>query len=95
MTKKSLQISLVWRDENHGSVHAIAAFRVYLATVDWSQRTHAKFRACVRRAGFAFHDGRCAYIAATGEQATREKILCAELAKAGFQIIGGDVRSCA
>ncbi len=95
MTKNPPQISLAWRDENHGSVCAVAAFRVYSATVDWSQRTHAKFRACVRRAGFAFHDGRCAYIATSGDRAAREKALCDEMAKAGFQIMRGDVRSCA
>ena len=95
MTQKSPIIGLDWRDENYGSVCAVTAFRTSSDTIDWSDRIRARFRACIKRAGFAFHDGRCAYIATTGEQAAREKALCDELANAGFQIIRGDVRALA
>lgn len=93
MTNKSPIIGLDWRDENYGPVHAVTAFHTSSDTIDWSDRIRARFRACVKRAGFAFHDGRCAYIATAGEKAAREKALCDELANAGFQIIRGDVRA--
>ena len=69
MTKSPPVIELSWRDENYGSVCAVAAFRNYAGTLDWSDRTHQRFRGCLKRAGFAFHDGRCSYIATSG---TRE-----------------------
>ena len=93
MARKSPEIELRWRDENYGSVYAVAAFRNYAGTVDWSERTHQRFRVCLKRAGFAFHQRRCAYIASTGNGAERKRALCDELARAGFAIIHGDVRS--
>lgn len=86
------QIELRWRDENYGSVHAVAAFRNYAGTSDWSERTHQRFRGCLKRAGFEFNFGRCSYIAAKGERAERKRAMCDELAAAGFEIIHGDVR---
>jgi len=85
-------VELRWRDENYGSVHAVAAFRNYAGTCDWAERTHRRFRGCLKRAGFAFHFGRCSYIARTGDGAERKRMLCEELAAAGFDIIHGDVR---
>ena len=93
MAKKSPQIELSWRDENYGSVYAVAAFRNYAGTLDWSERTHQRFRGCLKRAGFEFHWGRCSYIAQRGKCAERQRALCDELAAAGFEIIHGDVRS--
>ena len=93
MARKSPEIELRWRDENYGSVCAVAAFRNYAGTVDWSERTHQRFRGCLKRAGFAFHQRRCAYIASTGNGAERKRALCDELGRAGFAIIHGDVRS--
>lgn len=92
MPKAAPKIELRWRDENYGVVHAVAAFRNYGGTYDWSERTHQKFRACLKRAGFAFHHRRCSYIASQGEGATRKHALCDELAHAGFIITLGDVR---
>lgn len=86
------QIELRWRDENYGSVYAVAAFRNYAGTVDWSERTLRRFRGCLKRAGFEFHQGRCSYIARKGDRAERKRALCDELAAAGFEIIHGDVR---
>src|SRR3546814_4446411 len=93
MTKSPPVIELSWRDENYGSVCAVAAFRNYAGTLDWSDRTHQRFRGCLKRAGFAFHDGRCSYIATSGTREDRQRALCDELARAGFQIDSGDVRS--
>ena len=70
MTKSPPVIELSWRDENYGSVCAVAAFRNYAGTLDWSDRTHQRFRGCLKRAGFAFHDGRCSYIATSGTRRT-------------------------
>ena len=53
MTKSPPVIELSWRDENYGSVCAVAAFRNYAGTLDWSDRTHQRFRGCLKRAGFA------------------------------------------
>lgn len=92
MPKKSPEIDLRWRDENYGSVYAVAAFRNYAGSSDWSERTLQQFRGCLKRAGFAFHQRRCSYIASTGNGATRKRALCDELARAGFAIIHGDVR---
>lgn len=92
MRRTPPQIELRWRDENYGSVHAVAAFRNYAGTFDWSERTHQRFRGCLKRAGFEFHFGRCSYIATKGERAERKRALCDELAAAGFEIILGDVR---
>ena len=78
---------------NYGSVCAVAAFRNYAGTLDWSDRTHQRFRGCLKRAGFAFHDGRCSYIATSGTREDRQRALCDELARAGFQIDSGDVRA--
>lgn len=86
------QIELRWRDENYGSVHAVAAFRNYAGTCDWSERTHQRFRGCLKRAGFAFHGRRCSFIAGHGDGAERKRALCDELTAAGFEIIHGDVR---
>ena len=91
--KQPPQIELRWRDENYGSVHAVAAFRNYMGTFDWSERTHRRFRGCLKRAGFALHHGRCAYIAHHGDSAERKRALCDELAAAGFEIVHGDVRT--
>lgn len=85
-------ISLQWRDENNGSVCAVAAFRIYCDTSHWTQRTHQRFRGCLRRAGFDFHDGRCSYIAAQGDGRERQNAICAELDAAGFNITAGDQR---
>jgi hypothetical protein len=46
----------------------------------------------VKRAGFEFHFGRCSYIARKGEREERQRALCDELAKAGYQITHGDAR---
>ena len=92
MAKLPPQISLDWRDENYGSVCAVTAFRNYAGTHDWSALVRRRFRGCVKRAGFEFHFGRCAYIARKGERVERQRALCDELAKAGFQIIHGDAR---
>lgn len=86
------KISIQWRDENYGSVPAVAAFRLYCSTEDWSHKTHQRFRGSIKRAGFAFHHGRCSYIAATGQGIERQNQLCTELAAAGFQITAGDMR---
>ena len=91
MTKSPPVIELSWRDENYGSVCAVAAFRNYAGTLDWSDRTHQRFRGCLKRAGFAFHDGRCSYIATSGTCEDRQRALCDELARAGFQIDSGDI----
>ena len=71
MPKKSPEIDLRWRDENYGSVYAVAAFRNYAGTSDWSERTLQRFRGCLKRSGFAFHQRRCSYIASTGNGTTR------------------------
>lgn len=92
MPKAAPQIELRWRDENYGSVHAVAAFRNYAGTTDWSDRTLKRLRGCLKRAGFAYHHRRCSYIARTGEGAALKRALCDELARAGFTIISGDVR---
>lgn len=91
-TRKPPEIELNWRDENCGSVYAVAAFRNYAGTVDWSDRTHQRFRGCLKRAGFELHYGRYSYIANKGEGMERKLALCAELEKAGFLIVTGDVR---
>lgn len=44
MPKNPPKIELSWRDENYGSVYAVAAFRNYAGTLDWSERTHQRFR---------------------------------------------------
>jgi hypothetical protein len=93
MSKNPPKIELSWRDENYGSVYAVAAFRNYAGTLDWSDRTHQRFRGCLKRAGFEFHFGRCSYIAKSGERDDRKRALCDELARAGFQIECGDVRT--
>lgn len=89
------EITLDWRDENYGSIYAVAAFRNYAGTLDWSDRTHQRFRGCLKRAGFEFHDGRCSYIATKGEGHERKLALCDELDRAGFHITDGDVRAAA
>jgi hypothetical protein len=86
------KIELSWRNENYGSVYAVAAFRNYAGTFDWCDRTHQRFRGCLKRAGFEFHYGRCSYIAKRGEREDRQRALCDELARAGFAIERGDVR---
>ena len=93
MTKSPPVIELSWRDENYGAGCAVAAFRKYAGTLDWSDRTHQRFRGCLKRAGFAFHWGRCSYIATSGTREERQHALCDELARAGFQIDSGDVRA--
>jgi len=93
MLKTPPKIELSWRDENYGSVYAVTAFRNYAGTLDWSDRTHQRFRGCLKRAGFEFHYGRCSYIATRGEREDRQRALCDELARAGFQIERGDVRN--
>ncbi|WP_298673156.1 hypothetical protein [uncultured Sphingomonas sp.] len=85
-------MDLRWRDENYGSVYAVAAFRNYADTSDWSERTFQRFRGCLRRAGFEIHHGRAAYIATKGDGPSRKRALCDELAAAGFDIAHGDVR---
>jgi hypothetical protein len=92
MSKNPPKIELSWRDENYGSVYAVAAFRNYAGTFDWSEGTHQRFRGCLKRAGFEFHYGRCSYIAKRGEREDRQRVLCDELARAGFAIERGDVR---
>ncbi|MBW4655660.1 MAG: hypothetical protein KME20_21865 [Kaiparowitsia implicata GSE-PSE-MK54-09C] len=92
MPKNPPKIELSWRNENYGSVYAVAAFRNYAGTFDWSERTHQRFRGCLKRAGFEFHHGRSAYIASKGEGIERKRALCDELARAGFQIVRGDAR---
>jgi hypothetical protein len=92
MPKTPPKIELSWRDENYGSVYAVTAFRNYAGTLDWSDRTHQRFRGCLKRAGFEFHYGRCSYIAKRGAREERQRALCDELARAGFQIERGDVR---
>ena len=92
MPKNPPKIELSWRDENYGSVYAVAAFRNYAGSLDWSERTHQRFRGCLKRAGFEFHYGRCSYIAKSGEGIERKRALCDELSRAGFQIVRGDVR---
>ncbi|MCJ2180179.1 hypothetical protein [Novosphingobium album (ex Hu et al. 2023)] len=91
MTKAKPQIELRWREENYGSVHAVAAFRNYAGTYNWSQRTHQRFRGCLKRSGFAFHQARCSYICHTGDSDERKAALCRELKSAGINIILGDV----
>lgn len=92
MSKNPPKIELSWHDENYGSVYAVAAFRNYAGTFDWSDRTHQRFRGCLKRAGFEFHYGRCSYIAKRGEREDRQRDLCDELSRAGFVIGRGDVR---
>lgn len=92
MRRNPPKIELSWRDENYGSVYAVAAFRNYAGTLDWSDRTHQRFRGCLKRAGFEFHYGRCSYIAKRGEREDRQRALCHELARAGFMIERGNVR---
>lgn len=93
MTKTGPQIAICWRDENNGSVAAVAAFRLYCEPSRWPQRVKQHFRGCVKRAGFAFHDGRCSYIARHGSGSERQAALCNELAAAGFQITAGDIKA--
>ena len=92
MRRNPPKIELSWRDENYGSVYAVAAFRNYAGTCNWSDRAHQRFRGCLKRAGFEFHYGRCSYIAMRGEREDRQRALCDELARAGFVIERGDVR---
>jgi len=47
----------------------------------------------VKRAGFEFHYGRCSYIATSGTGEERQRAICEELDRAGFQIERGDVRT--
>lgn len=93
MPKTPPKIELSWRDENYGSVYAVTAFRNFAGTLDWSDRAHQRFRGCLKRAGFEFHYGRCSYIAKSGEREERQRALCNQLVRAGFQIEGGDVRN--
>lgn len=93
MTTAAPQIAICWRDENHGSVAAVAAFRLYCEPSRWPQRMQQRFRGCVKRAGFIFHEGRCSYIAKRGNGAERQAALCNALAEAGFQITAGDIRA--
>lgn len=93
MPKTPPMIELSWRDENYGSVCAVAAFRNYAGTLDWSERTHQRFRGCLKRAAFDFHQGRCSYIATKGTREDRQRALCDELDRAGFRITSGDVRT--
>ncbi|MBL6082167.1 hypothetical protein JMJ56_29765 [Belnapia sp. T18] len=86
------KVKIAWRDENYGSVAAVAAFRNYALTSDWSDRTQQRFRGCLKRAGFTFHLGRASFIADQGTRDERKLALCTELAKAGFVITAGDVR---
>lgn len=95
MTKTTPKIAIQWRDENYGSVYAVAAFGLYCDMSDWPQRAHQRFRGCIKRAGFAFHHHRCSYVAEQGEGIDRQTALCSELAAAGFQITAGDVRAAA
>lgn len=90
---KQPEIQLRWRDENYGSVRAVAAFRNYAGTADWSDEARQRFRACLQRAGFAYHEGRCSYIARSGSGIERKRSLCEELSSSGFRITQGDVRS--
>ena len=92
MRRNPPKIELSWRDENYGSVYAVAAFRNYAGTCNWSDRAHQRFRGCLKRAGFEFHYGRCSYIAKRGEREDRQRALCDELARAAFAIERGDVR---
>ncbi len=92
MRKNPPTIELSWRDENYGSVYAVAAFRNYASTLDWSDRTHQRFHGCLKRAGFEFHYGRCSYIAQRGDREERQRALCDELVRAGFVIERGDIR---
>lgn len=89
---KGPNVKIVWRDENYGSVAAVAAFRNYALTSDWSDRTQQRFRGCLKRAGFEFHLGRASFVANQGTRDERKLALCIELAKAGFVITAGDVR---
>lgn len=93
MSKTAPKIAIQWRDENYGSVRAVAAFRLYCDTSDWPQRAHQYFRGCIKRAGLAFHDHRCSYVAEQGDGTERQTALCAELTAAGLQITAGDVRA--
>lgn len=80
-------LPLQWRDENYGAVCCAHAFRLYALEPDGL--AHVAYRAAIMRAGFVFHYGRCAWIAADHGADVR---LCEELAKAGFTISAGDVR---
>lgn len=88
-------IELRWRDENYGSVAAVAAFRNYAGYADWSQQTHQRFRGALKRTGFRSHQGRCSYICSTGTRDERKAAICDELKAAGFEIIHGDVTATA
>src|SRR3546814_18928034 len=82
MLKTPPKIELSWRDENYGSVYAVTAFRNYAGTLDWSDRTHQRFRGYLKRAGFEFHYGRCSYIAKSGEREERQRALSGATAPA-------------
>lgn len=84
------QIELNWREEDYGSVAAVAAFRNYNGTTDWTARQHQRFRGCLKRAGFEFHFGRCSYIASSGTKEDRKRAICSELVAAGFEILTGN-----
>lgn len=86
------EITIQWRDENYGSVCAVAAFRVYGGDHGWTERAKQRFRGCLKRAGFSYHDGRAAYIASRGDGRMASTSLCRELETAGFHIVAGDVR---
>lgn len=85
------QIELNWREEDYGSLAAVAAFRNYRGTCDWTDRQHQRFRGCLKRAGFEFHPGRCSYIATSGQKLDRKRALCSELQAAGFEIVAGNI----
>jgi hypothetical protein len=59
----SRKLAVTWRDESYGALCGVAAaFRLY-ETVDLDDPTVAMIHVIACRAGFAFHQGRCSWIA--------------------------------
>lgn len=84
-------IGLYWRSEAYGSICAVSAFRNYVGTANWTKEHHRRFRACIKRAGYAFNPERGSFICDSGTAPERQALLCSELLKAGFSISYGNV----
>lgn len=81
-------LPISWRDENYGAVCCAHAFRLY--DLEPEGLAFTAYRMAIMRAGFTFHYNRAAWIACDQGADVR---LCEELAKAGFTISAGDVRT--
>jgi len=85
--KTSKGITLHWRDENYGRVHAAQAFR-YGATDPaghFSDTAHARLGRLFRRHGFHFNSSRASWIA-EGRPADAPSALAEALSEAGYAV---------